>query len=414
MNNQEKVHVCYAIHDAKGGFCKFAGTSMCSLLANTEASVVLHLLHDETLAEGDYQRFLSLARKYGAEICFYPVQQLAGETLQYWQEHIKGLKESRFSPATLYRLLAGSLLPAQVKKLIYLDADTIVNLDIQELWKLPLTGYLMAAADEMTVTLGCPAEQPLVQAGFVPREEYFNAGVLVFDMQAFRQVPELATAGVDMLAKNPACFCYDQDILNYFFADSYRHLPLSFNDFVVSERNRGEVIVRRHIYHYAGKALDVFNPSEPFNELFLQYFVLTPWLDKAFMVNMFSHSGEAFEQRKRTLAKQLDLAAGRRRFFYGTAETMQEIQRIFVLKKDEECYSIVDSDGRLDAGRLMAQMRGSPGSLHVLCFALGDELKAVLEKAGFAEEQDFIDGRQYLPAAAGGWQLSGVDFFEQL
>ena len=39
------IHVCYAVHDG-GGFSKYVGTSMASLLENASRPVCLHLLHD--------------------------------------------------------------------------------------------------------------------------------------------------------------------------------------------------------------------------------------------------------------------------------------------------------------------------------------------------------------------------------
>ena len=38
------IHVAYAVHDASGGYSKFAGVSIASLLDKTKENVTIHLL----------------------------------------------------------------------------------------------------------------------------------------------------------------------------------------------------------------------------------------------------------------------------------------------------------------------------------------------------------------------------------
>ena len=67
--------------------------------------------------------------------------------------------------------------------MIYLDADTLVVASIRALWDLPLQGAPVAAVSNVTEA----AMQPhLAALGFVEPASYFNAGVLLIDLDRWR------------------------------------------------------------------------------------------------------------------------------------------------------------------------------------------------------------------------------------
>ena len=87
----------------------------------------------------------------------------------------------RFSIASTFRLLLSKLISPAVEKIIYLDADTIVNLDIRELWRVELEDKPLAAIPD-----ALPQTVPLCQDGFVKFENYFNSGVLLMNLEKWR------------------------------------------------------------------------------------------------------------------------------------------------------------------------------------------------------------------------------------
>ncbi|BAL82572.1 hypothetical protein SELR_08640 [Selenomonas ruminantium subsp. lactilytica TAM6421] len=130
------VHVAYAMTDKQGTYSKYIGASMCSLFARTEVWVTVHLLHDETLTEKNREYFIALTRKFGQQILFYNMAELCADILQAARDIFKAAVDTAYyTPAALYRILAPKVLPAEVQRLIYLDADTIVNMDIRKLWE---------------------------------------------------------------------------------------------------------------------------------------------------------------------------------------------------------------------------------------------------------------------------------------
>ena len=82
------------------------------------------------------------------------------------------------------------VLPQEIEKVIYLDADIVVNLDIAELWQFNLGARPLGAvpvylqdkneADGLGRVLN---DFDLVRFGFVRAEDYFNSGVLVMNLK---------------------------------------------------------------------------------------------------------------------------------------------------------------------------------------------------------------------------------------
>lgn len=103
-----------------------------------------------------------------------------------------------------YRILMPRLLPAHVRRVIYLDADLIINTDLAQLWNCDLNGQpCLAAQDCAAPYLDCSlavanyercrqhlgATVPIANyrdLGLNPKAAYFNAGVLLVDLAAWR------------------------------------------------------------------------------------------------------------------------------------------------------------------------------------------------------------------------------------
>ena len=89
------------------------------------------------------------------------------------------------SPAANFRLVVGSSLPGDVSKVIYLDADLLIGKDILELWQRAMHGKIVLAVQDSYLQR--------FPAGCLPAEEqgqseapYFNSGVMVIDLAAWR------------------------------------------------------------------------------------------------------------------------------------------------------------------------------------------------------------------------------------
>ena len=94
-----------------------------------------------------------------------------------------------FSYVTLSRAVIADLVPKKYDRIIQLDADTIINDSLQELWNMDLGDYWLAAV---------PENELHTQHAFEEYDErYFNVGTAVLNLKQIRKdkvTPELIEA----------------------------------------------------------------------------------------------------------------------------------------------------------------------------------------------------------------------------
>ena len=86
--------------------------------------------------------------------------------------------KSHFTASIYYRLLLPSLLSGDVKKIIYLDSDTIVQSDLSTVYDIPMDGYSLAGA--MDIKSSKEAER-------IGVSRYINSGVLLMNLDFWRR-----------------------------------------------------------------------------------------------------------------------------------------------------------------------------------------------------------------------------------
>jgi lipopolysaccharide biosynthesis glycosyltransferase len=189
------------------------------------------------------------------------------------------------SVATYFRLLLPGLLPAELKRVIFIDSDAIVNSSLTPLWNLPMEGKALAAVPDHW--LSCRDH------GYV-HGEYFNAGIMLIDLQRWRQVDILGRGAAFAKANPDRLRHWDQDVLNHVFKNDWLPIGERWNacphlfgllpDFsldptglTASERH---AIADPAIIHFAGPGpVKPWNAAcpHPWRELYRQAKALTPW-----------------------------------------------------------------------------------------------------------------------------------------
>ncbi|CAN6469752.1 unnamed protein product [Victoria cruziana] len=154
-------------------------------------------------------------------------------------------------------------------KMVYLDADVQVYENIDELFDLP-RGYVYAVAD-------CSCEWPAGPqhpAGYcqyspsrvpwppemgVPPPLYFNAGVIAFEPSKFTCASLIQTHEVA-----PVTHLAEQDLLNMYFKDVYKPIPLPYNFMVGILWNHPELAagVSAKVVHYCARGSKPWSFSE--------------------------------------------------------------------------------------------------------------------------------------------------------
>lgn len=133
----------------------------------------------------------------------------------------------RISNETYYRLLCAELLPKNINKVLYLDADIIIKESLKELYRSNMDGfYFFAARDEnidvknykIHKKLNIPLDKP-----------YVNAGVLLINLKLFRN--EVKTEELlDFVRLNyKKLYFSDQDVINSLFYNKIKVISLVYN-----------------------------------------------------------------------------------------------------------------------------------------------------------------------------------------
>ena len=108
---------------------------------------------------------------------------------RYAQSQLADLPLSgRAAPGMYERIFAPDELPATLERVVYLDADLLVLDAIDALWRTDLTGSVIGAVQDAVIPfvsspMGLRRHRAL---GLRPTAPYFNAGVLVMDLAAWR------------------------------------------------------------------------------------------------------------------------------------------------------------------------------------------------------------------------------------
>jgi len=188
-----------------------------------------------------------------------------------------------YTAETYIRFWIGDLMAGH-RRALYLDPDIIVAGDIGPLWETDLGGRTIAAVP-------IPASTRPAQHGMPEGSLFFNAGVILFDLEAWR-AKNYRDVCLDFLAKNPdKAFDSDQDILNLCLMNDWVPLPYRWNvisafffptwhDTKLSAARLAEITQGARIIHYNGGAKPwSYDSRHPRRDLYWKYLRQTAWRD---------------------------------------------------------------------------------------------------------------------------------------
>lgn len=287
MNELNVFYIC------DEGFAEVAAASITSLFSHNPSNA-LRLTVYVLLANagtGTRRRLVSLGERFGQT-----VRPVDADAALHELEALD-LASYRGSSVTNLRLYFDKLLPRDIHRILYLDADTLVLDDLSPLCSLSLHGRMLgmvldAYGDLMRGTRGKPTAP------------YYNAGVLLIDCDRWRRQNwrQRITRYID---QNGAPFAHpDQDIYNLVCRDEICRLPIRYNLQTVHRAVSDRVYFRflSHSGYYSPQEIAAArecpavihmirtlgtNPwntdgaLHPDSALYRQYKALTPWAGEA-------------------------------------------------------------------------------------------------------------------------------------
>lgn len=218
MSKDKTINIFYA---CDVNFIKYTMVSLASLMENAsrDRDYTVHILYSD-MSENAQNRVLSM-QKDGFHIVFDDVSFHLGKL------NAKLPVRDYYTKTTYFRLFIPDMYP-EIKKAVYIDSDTVVLGDIAELYDTDVTGCYLAACPEQvmaqTEVFGDYSEKVLG----VPRNKYFNAGVLLINCRAFRK-DNILSRFCSLLSKYKFVVAQDQDYLNVLCKGKVKYLDQGWN-----------------------------------------------------------------------------------------------------------------------------------------------------------------------------------------
>ena len=189
------LHVCTAFDRS---FKIPASVMMRSVVENSQHRIHFHLLIPKSEGGINAKFFDDFPLPSDCDFSVYRI-----ENENFTKElRMKGIQH--FSDAAIFRLFMTDYLPKSIDRVLYLDGDLYVNLDIFDIFEKYSDGVFSARIENLA-------------------SGYFNSGVFLTSLNYWRD-HTVTKQLVNFLRQNPGLEYKDQDSLNYVFES--KNLPL--------------------------------------------------------------------------------------------------------------------------------------------------------------------------------------------
>lgn len=182
---------------------------------NSDEKLYIHLLSNG-VDVADLGALKTIIEGYRGQLSVYPIENL--------RERLTVDVPSTISVTSYARLFAGSILPENLDKVLYIDCDTMFNGDMRKLFDMDLADNLVGGVLDPLISRTYKKEIK------IPMDEpYINAGVLIIPLNQWRS-ERMEQRFVDYLVANEGkVHHHDQGIINAVCMGRKKILPPQFN-----------------------------------------------------------------------------------------------------------------------------------------------------------------------------------------
>lgn len=282
-----KIDILYQFNEK---YAPYAGVSITSLLENNQHFEQIGIIIlGENLSEISCRKLEQMVSGYGRKISFIDAEEQIDTMKKI------GMPAYRGSYAANLRLFLPYLLEDSLEKILYLDADTVVTGNLEDL--------IADAGDDLPLymvldSLGMKHKEEI---GLNENDYYFNSGVILFNLKKWKQM-QLSDRIVSHVKKVRSNYpAPDQDLLNIvckgqigMLEPRYNfqpiHVAFSIRNYCNTysneryysreelERAKGNPCIY-HFFRFLGEFPWNKDNAHPDTELFDKYLRMSPWKD---------------------------------------------------------------------------------------------------------------------------------------
>ena len=282
-----RLNILYQFNEK---YVPYAGVSITSVLKNNQnAEAITFYILGEGLSNKAIETLNQEVSSNHREIVY-----LDADNLIYKMKELD-MPTYRGSYAANMRLFLDEVLNVSVDRILYLDADTVVNADLSPLFLLDMQEKTMG------MVLDSLGEKHKLQIGLGKADEYFNSGVILFDLKRWRQKEYSERIIKHVREQRNNYPAPDQDLLNVVCHGDIFRLDIRYNfqpiHAVFSDRQFHRIM--KPMVYYDGETIQVAREQvsiyhcfrflgefpwhegnlHPYNEIFDQYLGASPWKD---------------------------------------------------------------------------------------------------------------------------------------
>lgn len=245
------MNVCYGTNDA---YCEQTAVSVLSLLEqNRDMDKIDVYILSEGVGLENRVKLISLSRGF-ANAAIYVIE--CSEYLDQLERECR-LKDWKGARNIYLYLFAGELFP-NLDRILWLDGDTLITGPLKDLWETNMDGFILGAVIDL-----CSYGNIAPDILFYRSSFYFNTGVLLFNLNLFRQM-KIREICKRILNDPPVPLRWpDQTMMNLAVPSVYvKHLDLKYNYAAGLSDSSYRAIAGRNSARHAPFTLEAYENSK--------------------------------------------------------------------------------------------------------------------------------------------------------
>ena len=224
--NKNQIHVSYSLDN------QLIYPTLVSMLSgldnNNNATNILiyHLLLSYNFNKSKIDIFESLKDNYEVKINYYIIPPIFNSSRRW----------TAGTDCVYYKIIIPLMFP-DLKRMIYIDGDTLIRKDILEMYEYPFNNNYI---------LGHPFYMPYVMDKYgINAKHYINGGCLLFNIEKIRKDKKDIELLHFTFRNNSRLRFREQDSINYVFFPNIGFLPLKYGIYMIGDNRRFKSISRQ-------------------------------------------------------------------------------------------------------------------------------------------------------------------------